>query len=540
MSPAKKLHAFSNREIADRMREMGAFYEMENVMFKPQAYERAADSIAASDLSAVSLFQLEGAKGLRRIPGVGEGIAGHIKGLLTKGTFPEYVHFKKKYPFDVLAITSIEGIGPKTALAMFKALRVRTLKDLERAATAGKISTVPHFGAKAEEHILKGLGIGAKEGGRRDRGPALLKKDVGERKILGLILPLALRIEDGLRAVPGVKHALVCGSVRRRQETIGDLDFIVTTSDPEKVMEKFTKFPEVAQVLEHGPTMTTVRLANGMHADVRVVPDESFGAAIQYFTGDKDHNIVVRKMAIKKKLMLNEYGIWRGKKMLASRTEEDVYKVLGLPYIEPEIRTNSGEIEAAMERKLPDLIRYGAIRGDLQVQTTWTDGAATIETMAAAAKRLGYEYMAVTDHTKALAMTGGLDEKKLAKQGKAIDALNEKLKGITVLKGSECDILKDGSLDLDDRALAALDVVGASVHSHFRLSRSQQTARVIAAMKNPNVDVIFHPTGRKINKRDPIDVDMPALLKAAKSTGTAMEVDSYPDRSDLKDTHVRM
>ena len=461
---------FSNRAIADMMREMAAFYEMEGVMFKPQAYERAADAIAASDLSAVSLFKTEGVKGLRRIPGVGEGIAGHIKGLLTKGSFPEYVRFKKRYPMDVLAITSIEGVGPKTALAMYKALKVKTLKDLERAAAAGKIAGVPHYGVKAEEHIMRSLGIGKAKDGTKTRGPALVKKEVGERKILGYILPLAERMEK----------------------------------------------------------------------ELRVVPDDSFGAAIQYFTGDKEHNIVVRKMAIKKGLMLNEYGIWRGKKLIASRTEEDVYEKLGLPYMDPEIRTNSGEIEAAKDGTLPKLIAYGEVRGDLQTQTDWTDGTASIEVMAAAAKRLGREYMAVTDHTKALAMTSGLDEKRLAKQGKEIDALNEKLSGFTVLKGSEVDILKDGSLDLKDAALAKLDFVGASVHSHFRLPRSQQTARVIEAMKNPNVDAIFHPTGRKINKRDPIDVDMAALLKAAKATGTAMEIDAYPDRSDLKDVHVRM
>lgn len=532
--------AFDNRAIASMMREMAAFYEMEGVRFKPQAYERAADAIAASDLSAASLFEAEGAKGLRRIPGVGEGIAGHIKGLLTKGSFPEYARFKRKYPMDVLAITSIEGIGPKTALAMYKALKVRTLRDLERAASAGKIAGVPHFGAKAEEHILRSLGVGRGVGGARTRGPALIKKEVGERKILGFILPLAERMERELREVPGVRHAVVCGSVRRRQETIGDLDFVVTTSHPEKVMEKFASFPEVAQVLERGKTMTTVRLANGMHADVRAVPDESFGAAIQYFTGDKEHNIVVRKMAIKKGLTLNEYGLWRGKTLLASRTEEDVYEKLGLPYMDPEIRTNSGEIEAAVSGKLPKLIAYGAVRGDLQTQTDWTDGAASIEVMAEAARRLGREYMAVTDHTKALAMTGGLDEKRLAEQGREIDALNKRLSGFTVLKGSEVDILKDGSLDLKDAALAKLDFAGASVHSHFRLSRERQTARVIAAMRNPHVDAIFHPTCRKINGREPIDVDMEALLKAAKATGTAMEIDAYPDRSDLKDVHVRM
>ncbi|HTM68528.1 MAG TPA: DNA polymerase/3'-5' exonuclease PolX [Candidatus Binatia bacterium] len=531
--------AFSNREIAAMMREMAAFYEMEGVPFKPQAYEQAADGIASADVSAESLFKTDGVKGLRRIPGVGEGIAGHIKTLFTKGTFPEYARFKKKYPFDALALTSIEGIGPKTALAMYKALKVRTLKDLERAARAGKIADVPHYGAKAQEHILKGLGIG-EEDGKRTRGPALIKKEVGERKILGFILPLARGMEERLRAVAGVQHAVVCGSVRRRQETIGDLDFIVTTSQPKKVMDAFASFPEVARVLERGGTMTTVRLANGMHADVRVVPDGSFGAAVQYFTGDKDHGIKTRKMAIKKGLKLNEYGLWRGKRKIASRTEEDVYRALGLPYIEPELRTDTGEIEAAKAGTLPKVIGYDAMRGDLQVQTDWSDGAGSIADMAAAASELGYEYMAVTDHTKALAMTGGLNAKRLAQQARAIEAFNRRSRSVTVLKGIEADILKDGSLSLSGATLARLDFVGASVHSHFRLSREQQTARIIEAMKDPNVDAIFHPTGRKINKREPAEVDMEALLKAAKATGTAMEIDAYPDRSDLKDKHVRM
>lgn len=518
----------TNQLIADELAEMAVFYEMEGVQWKPAAYERAAEALKVTDLDAAALYKTEGIAGLKKIEGVGEGIAGHIKALLTRGSFPEYTKFKKKYPIDVLGMTAIQDIGPKRVKLIYQTLKIKTLPQLVKAAKAGKIATIPHLGKKIEENILK--------------GEARMHLDAG-RKLLGDILPVAKSIEERLRQVPGVRHATVAGSVRRMQETIGDLDFIVTTSSPLKVMEAFMALPETAMMIEHGPTMISVRLKNGMRADVRVVEDESYGAAIQYFTGDKQHNIIVRKMAIAKGLMLNEYGLWRGKKRIASRTEEEVYKALGLPYMDPEIRTASGEIEAALADELPDLIPYGSVRGDLQVQTDWTDGAASIEVMAEEARALGMEYIAITDHTRTLAMTGGLDEKKLAAQGKQIDRLNAayaaKKISFRILKSSEVNILKDGTLDIDDAALAKLDVVGASIHSHFSLPREEQTARMIAAMRNPNVDIIFHPTGRKIHKREPYDIDMDAVLKAAKGTGTAMEIDSYPDRSDLRDAHVR-
>ncbi|MBI4457367.1 DNA polymerase/3'-5' exonuclease PolX [Candidatus Uhrbacteria bacterium] len=515
----------TNRDIAAVLREMALYYEMEGVAFKPAAYEAAADSIESSGLDAATLYEEGGRPALKKIPGVGEGISHHIEGLLKRGGFPEYRRLHKKYPIDVLTLTSIEDLGPKRAKVLYQKLKIKTLHDLERAATAGKIRTIPGFGVKTEEKFLKGIA---------------LKKSSHGRYLLGHILPIATKMEEELRRVSGVKHAVVAGSIRRRQETIGDIDILVTTSQPEKVMAVFVGFPEVAEVLEHGPTKTTVRLQNGCQADVRVIADESFGAALQYFTGSKEHNVVVRKMAIAKGLKLNEYGIWRGRKRLAAKTEEDVYKVLGLSAMPPEIRTASGEIEAAKKNRLPVLIPYGSVRGDLQTQTSWTDGEFSIAEMAAAAQALGLEYIAVTDHTRSLAMTGGLDEKKLWLQGREIDALNAKPSGFTILKGAEVNIMKDGSLDIDDEALKKLDVVGAAVHSHFKLSRAEQTARVIAAMKNPHLDVLFHPTGRIIGRREPIDLDIEAVIKAAKATGTAVEIDSYPDRSDLRDSHVRM
>ena len=391
----------NNKEIADKLREMALFYEMEEVPFKPAAYERAADSVSGAQDEAATLYAEGGRAALKRIPGVGEGISHHIEQLLKKGAFAELAQMKKRYPMDLLALTSVDDVGPKRAKLLYQKLRIKDLDDLERAAKAGKIGALAGFGKKTEGNILRGI---------------TRHRQAGGRKVLGHVLPMAERMIAELRAVPGVRHAEIAGSIRRRQETIGDLDILVTTSAPEKIVAVFTGFPEIAEVLEHGPTKTAVRLTNGMQADVRVIPDESFGAALQYFTGSKDHNVVVRKLAIAKGLKLNEYGIWRGKKRVASRTEEDVYKALGLPCMPPEIRTDSGEIEAAKVGRLPDLIPYGAIRGDLQTQTDWTDGAASIETMAAEARRLGLEYMAVTDHTRPLAVTGGLDEKGLARQ----------------------------------------------------------------------------------------------------------------------------
>jgi len=429
----------------------------------------------------------------------------------------------------VLELTAIEGVGPKTVATLYRKLKITNLLGLERAAKQGRISALPGMGKKTEANILAGIEM---------------RKRATDRVPLGYVLPLATSMEERLRAVRGVRHAVVAGSVRRRKETVGDIDIVVTTDDPEGVMKAFVAFPEIADVLEHGPTKTVAVLDGGMHADIRVVPDDAFGAALQYFTGSKEHNVAVRKMAITKGMKLNEYGLWKGKKRLASRTEADVYTALGLPLMEPEIRTDTGELEAARSKELPKLIRYGAVRGDLQVQTDRTDGAASLSAMAEAAIAAGLEYVAITDHTRSLAMAGGLDEKKLAAQGRAIDRLNASYRRrrspFRILKGAEVNIMKDGTLDIADGTLAKLDVVGAAVHSHFRLSRTEQTARTIRAMENPHVDILFHPTGRLISRREPIELDMEAVIAAAKRTGTALEIDAYPDRSDLRDAHVRM
>lgn len=514
----------SNYEISQILNEMAILYEMDDVQFKPAAYENAARDIEGLEQEVVDIYKEGGFKALKQLPSVGEGIAHHIESILKTGTFPEYKKYKKKIPVKLNELMSIGGLGPKNIKTLYKKLKIKTLKDLERAAKTGKIANLAGFGKKSQDNILKGV--------------AFQKRGVG-RFLIGYVDPLVQSIEERIKKIPGVGQITTAGSYRRRQETIGDIDVLVTAKNNNRVMEVFVKMPEVSRVLAHGPTKSMVRLKNGIQADVRVVPKQSYGAALQYFTGDKAHNVELRKIAIKKGLKLNEYGLFKGKRRVAGKTEQEVYKKLELQCMEPEIRTNTGELTAARKNKLPKLIPYGSIRGDLQIQTNWTDGQHSIEQMARAAKDAGLEYIAITDHTKALAMTGGLDERGLARQGKAIDKLNRKLKKFRILKSSEVDVLRNGKLDIKDEALKKLDLVCIAVHSLFNLSEKEQTERIIQAMKNPHVNILFHPTGRIIQKRPAYVLDMDKIIRAAKQYGVALEISALPDRLDLKDTHIR-
>jgi DNA polymerase (family 10) len=514
----------TNGEIARILREIAILLDMEGVQFKPRAYEKVAYAVEALDQPLSELYQKEGVKAIEAIPGVGKAIGEKIVTLIETGRLPYYEELKQKIPVDLASLTGIEGLGPKMIKALYDQLGIKTVEDLEKAAQEGKIRSLPHFGEKSEQKILKGI--------------AFLKKSSG-RFPLGVALPLVLEIKGRLQEIKGVKQVAIAGSIRRRKETIGDGDILVVSSHPDLVMEVLVRMPEVVHTHAKGHTKSSVKLNNGMDVDLRVVEEKSFGAALNYFTGSKDHNIVLRRIAQEKNLKLNEYGVFRGEKSIAGRTEEEVYEVLGLPYIPPELRENSGEIEAALKGQLPDLVDYDDLRGDLQTQTTWTDGANSIEEMVEEAKRLGHEYIAITDHTKSLAMTRGSDEKKLREQMAVIDELNKKYRGFRILKGAEVNINKDGTLDIDDETLAMLDVVGVAVHSHFNLSREEMTRRIIRAMENPNADILFHPTGRLIQRREPYDVDMDEVIKTAKRTGTVLEIDAYPDRLDLKDEHVR-
>lgn len=514
----------SNKDIALILREIALFLEAEGVAFKPQAYERAADVVDGLDAELSVLYKKCGTKCVDDLPGIGKSIAEKIAELVTTGHLAYYDALKKKYPIDMIGLTDIQDVGPKTALALYKSLKVKNAKDLERVAKSGKIRKLPGFGRKSEEKFLKGLGF--------------LQTHVGRFRLHDA-LPLAQAVVTAIKVVPGVTHCDVAGSIRRRQETVGDIDVLVTTSKPKLAIERFKKLPEIEEVLEEGPTKVTVRYRYGLNGDLRILKPDEYGSALVYFTGDKQHNVVIRERAIMMGMKLSEYGLFKGKTRVACRTEEDVYKRLKMQWVPPEMRTASGEVEVAIAHKVPKIIEYDALKGDLQVQSDWTDGSASIEEMAKAAKAAGLSYIAITDHTKSLAMANGLNENRLAEQGREIDRLNGKLRGFRVLKSTECDILKDGSLDLRDAALKKLDLVCVSVHSFFGLDEKTQTERVIRAMKHPLVNVLFHPTGRIVNARDAYKLDMARVIRAAKEYNVALEVNgSY--RLDLKDTHARM
>jgi DNA polymerase (family X) len=514
-----------NQELAKIFEEIAIYLEMEDEMiFKIRAYENAAVSISSISEDIEEIYKKGGLAALQELPSIGKGLAEKIEEYLKTGKIKYHEELKKKTPVNVASLRKIEGLGPKKIKILYKKLGIKNIEALEKAASSGKIRVLEGFGEKTESNILKSI--------------KFVKKSSGRFTIFEAET-LAKDLENRLRSLKGVGKIVVAGSYRRRKETLGDIDILAVSSDPKKVMDVFTTMKNVAAVYGKGTTKSTVRLQEGIDADLRVVPAKSFGAALNYFTGSKEHNVALRKIAISKDLKLNEYGLFKGQKQIAGASEEGLYKALGLHYIEPELRENTGEIEASRKNMLPNLIGYNDLLGDLQVQTTWSDGIDSIEAMAMAAKKIGLEYILITDHTKYLSVAGGLDEKQLKKQGEEIDKLNKNLTDFQILKGSEVDIKKDGSLDLNKKALKDLDIVGASIHSHFKMSREEMTKRTIKALENPDVDILFHPTGRILKKREPFDLDMEKIIDTAKSTGTVLEVNSL-ERLDLKDEHIRM
>ncbi len=514
----------SNEKVIKILKELSIFYQIENIEFKSRAIEKAVHSLEALDKNLEDIYRQEGEDGLKNIPGIGEGIARRIKEIIETGTLKEYENYKKKIPIDVENLTKLEGVGPKTIALVWKKLKVKNIQDLEEAAKNHKLCVLEGFGEKKEQKILKSIEF---------------YKLSGQRFLLGFIEPIVLEIKDYLASLKEVKKIEVAGSFRRRKETIGDVDILVVSKNPEKVMDWFVKMKNVEYIYAKGPTKSAVKLKNGLDVDLRVVDEKSFGAALMYFTGSKEHNIELRQLALKKGYKLNEYGLFKGEKFICGKTEEEVYEKLDLEWIPPELREARGEIEAAQKGKLPKLVDYDDLKGDLQVQTNWTDGTNSIEEMVKAAIDCGLKYIAITDHTKTLAMAGGLDEKEIKEQIKEIEKLNKKYEGkIKILTGAEVNILPDGSLDISDEVLKILDFVGASVHSHFNLDRYSQTKRIIKAMQNPNVDCIFHLTTRIINRRKEIDVDLDEIFKVASKTNTLLEINAYPDRLDLKDTYI--
>ncbi|MDP2637238.1 MAG: DNA polymerase/3'-5' exonuclease PolX [bacterium] len=513
-----------NQELAKILYSMATYLAMEDVPFKPQAYERAAMALESLGEDVETLYQKEGVKGLEKIPGVGRGIAEKIEEYLKTGKVREYEKMRKTMPVNMDELGLVEGIGPKMMRDLWKHLKVKDLKTLEAAAKAGKIQKLPHFGLKTEQNILNGIPFAKKSRGRW---------------LLGTIYPYMEEIVALLKDSGLVKEAVAAGSIRRMKETIGDVDILVTTKKPKEVVEYFVSRVKYSKLWGKGPTKVSLRTLQGFDIDVRVLDEEVFGAGLQYFTGSKEHNVKLRTHAIQKGYKLSEYGLFKGKKRIACKTEEDVYKALGMPYIEPEMREDTGEIEAALQGKLPRIIGYDSLKGDLQIQTDWSDGNNSIEEMAKEAKKQGLEYIAVTDHTRDLAMTGGSDEKKLLRQMAVIDKLNKKISGVKILKGAEVNIRKDGTLDITNEVLAKLDVVGVSVHSFFKMTQKDMTERIIRAIRNPHVDILFHPTGRLIHEREPYALDMDTVIKEAKKTGTVLEANASPRRLDLKDTDIK-
>ncbi len=505
-----------NLEIAKILYEIADMLEIQGVAFKPRAYQRAARAIESLSEDIEKIYK----RGeLTSIPGVGEHIAEKISEFLETGKLKYYDDLKKKMPIKVEELTGVSGIGPKRIMTLYKKLGVKNLKDLQKAAEKHKIQKIEGFGEKVEEDILKGIEFAKKKTGRF---------------LLGYIMPLAEEIKDNIAKLKSVKKVEIAGSYRRRKETVGDIDILVTSNKPKDVMDYIIKMQDVDAVLAHGITKSMIKLKNGLEVDVRVLDEKEYGSALQYFTGNKEHNIALRNIALKKGYSLSEYGLFKlkGKKWIAGRAEKDIYQKLGLQYIEPEMRENNGEIELALKKKLPGLINYGDVKGDLQMHSEWSDGSNTIEEMASEAKKLGMKFIAITDHVGQLAIAHPLNKKRLEKQSKIIDKLNDKL-NIRIFKGAEVDILKDGKLALDRKMQDELDIVLAAVHSGFKMSEGEMTARICKALENDRVHIFAHPTGRLLQQREHYAVNFEKLFETAKQNDVFLEINCYPERMDL-------
>ena len=512
-----------NALVAGILYQVADLLEMQDVPFKPQAYRRAARSIEAMQRPVEEVAR-EGRDALMEIPGVGEAIAEKIEEISRTGGLAYLDELKKSIPINVDELFSVEGIGPHKAKLFYEKLGVRDLDSLERAAKEGRLAKLPGMGEKSERQILESIKFA---------------RTAGKRALLGYILPVAEDMKRRLAALKDVDDVEVAGSIRRMKETTGDIDMLVVTDEPQKVSEFFTNLPNVERVIAKGSTKSTVELAEGVQCDLRVVEKKSFGSALMYFTGNKDHNIAMRRIAIKNGWKLSEYGLFKGARQIAGRTEKEVYAKFGMQYIEPELREMTGEIDVALKRKLPKLIGYGDIRGDLQMHTKWSDGVNTIEQMAAAAEALGYEYVGISDHAGTLRIARGMTAGGVARQAKAIAKARKNVRGISILHGAEVSILAAGRLDMKDHVLKEMDYVIASVHGGFRQTQEQMTGRIVAAMENEHVDIIGHPTGRLIQERKPYDVDMEELFAASKRTGTLLEVNAFPNRLDMNAENVR-
>ncbi|MBI5408446.1 MAG: DNA polymerase/3'-5' exonuclease PolX [Nitrospirae bacterium] len=512
-----------NQEVAKIFNDIADILEIKgDNPFRIRAYRRAAQNIdgLAKDVAEIS------AEELQKIPGIGADLAGKVHEYVDTGSLKFYDDLKKEVPSGLVNLLSVPGLGPKTAKLLFDKLHIKDIDDLEKHAREGKLKGLPGIQAKTEENILKGI--------------EMIKRHTG-RFPIGRVLPLAEGILEKLKGKAPVNKLSIAGSLRRWKETIKDIDILATSKDPHKMMDVFVHLPQVKETLMKGPTKSSVVTTEGIQVDLRVVSEDSFGAALAYFTGSKEHNIRLREMAVRKGLKINEYGIFdvKTEKKLGGEHEGDVYKILEMQYIPPEMREDTGEVEAALKGEIPMLVELKDLKGDLHVHTNYSDGSHDVQELIAAAKERGYEYLAITDHSKGLGIARGLSIEQVLEQNKRIKELNKKLKGVKLLSGTEMDIRSDGTLDYPDEVLKQLDIVIASIHSGFRQSKEQITKRLVSAMKNPYVSIIAHPTGRLIGARDAYELDMETVLKTAKETGTAIEINAYPLRLDLSDMYVK-
>ena len=516
--------AVHNASIAETLRHVADLLEIEGANpFRIRAYRRAAQTVEDLPQSAAKMVA-EG-KTLAGLPGIGKDLAGKITEIVSTGRLGALAEIEARTPTTLAALTTVPGLGPKRVHRLHEALGIKTFKDLERAARTHKIRELRGFTAKTEETILAEI---ERSHEREQRFKIATAED------------FAQTLCTYLQAYPSIGRVVVAGSYRRRKETVGDLDILVTCAKGQAAVNHFVAYDEVAKIVAEGSTRATVLLRSGIQVDLRVVPAKSYGAALHYFTGSKSHNIAIRKLGHARGLKINEYGIFRDGKRIGGRTEEEVFAAVGLPYIEPELREDRGEIQAASEGELPKLISLADIRGDLHVHTKASDGKSSLRDMVEAARARGYEYLAITDHTKHATVAKGLDEKRLSKQLDEIEKLSEDFDDIRILKSSEVDILADGKLDLSDSMLKRLDLVVAAVHYKFELDAQKQTERILRAMDNKYMSVLAHPTGRLLGEREGYPVDLERVIEGAKDRGVALELNAHPARLDLDEVHCKL
>jgi DNA polymerase (family 10) len=513
-----------NIEVAKILYEVADLLELQGVGFKPNAYRNAARNIESM---TKELDEYRKTSNLRDIPGVGEAIAKKIEEILATGHLRYLEELKQELPPGLLQLVEVPEVGPKTALHLYKELKITNLEELKSAAEQHRIRSLKGFGERSEERILHGL--------------SLLEKRSG-RMLLGRAYPVAEQVRKYVEEHAQLKFISLGGSLRRMKETIGDIDILAGSNDVKKVMDAFTSYPEAEEVVERGPTKAVVRLKDGTQVDLRVVEEEAYGAALQYFTGSKDHNIKLRSLAIDKGWKLNEYGLFKKDltEVVARRTEEDIYNALGLKIMPPELREDRGEIEASKKGTLPDLIELKDIKGDLHVHTMASDGNATMEEFAWACKKRGYEYLGITDHSYGLRVTDGLSVERLRGNIDIAHNVSKRVDGLKILIGAEVEIREDGSLDYPDDVLQELDFVVGAVHSKFNMDRVTMTKRVITAISNDFLTILAHPTGRLLEQREPYPIDLEKVMLAAKTADVCLELNAFPERMDLNDVNCRM